>query len=62
VIFARELPSLPLYVPVYSYGVNDTVQGVQIPPLYDPSDRFLLIGQWYLVTRRSLEPTATPEQ
>lgn len=61
VIFARELPSLPLYVPVYSYGVNDTVQGVQIPPLYDPSDRFLLISQWYLVTRRALEQTATPE-
>jgi peptide/nickel transport system substrate-binding protein len=61
VIFARELPSLPLYAPVYSYGVNITVQGVQMPPLYDPSDRFLLISQWYLVTRRSLEQTATPE-
>jgi peptide/nickel transport system substrate-binding protein len=61
VIFARELPSLPLYVPVYTYGVNDTVFGVQVPPLYDPSDRFLLIPQWYLVTRRSLEGTATPE-
>ncbi|RJP46525.1 MAG: peptide ABC transporter substrate-binding protein [Anaerolineaceae bacterium] len=60
VIFARELPSLPLYVPVYSYGVNDTVQGMQMPPLYDPSDRFLLISQWYLVTRRALETTPTP--
>jgi peptide/nickel transport system substrate-binding protein len=60
VIFARELPSLPLYVPVYTYGVNDTVQGVQMPPLYDPSDRLSLISQWYLVTRRSLEQTATP--
>jgi peptide/nickel transport system substrate-binding protein len=60
-IFARELPSLPLYVPVYTYGVNNTVYGVQMPPLYDPSDRFLLISQWYLVTRRSLEKTATPE-
>ncbi|MFZ5856071.1 MAG: ABC transporter substrate-binding protein, partial [Chloroflexota bacterium] len=60
VIFARELPSLPLYVPVYSYGVNNTVQGVQMPPLYDTSDRFLLIPQWYLVTRRALEQTPTP--
>lgn len=60
VIFARELPSLPLYVPVYTYGVNDTVQGVQMPPLYDPSDRLSLISQWYLVTRRSLEQTPTP--
>jgi len=61
VIFARELPALPLYVPVYSYGVNETMQGVQMPPLFDPSDRFSLISQWYLVTRRALEQTATPE-
>jgi peptide/nickel transport system substrate-binding protein len=60
VIFVRELPSLPLYVSVYTYGVNVTVQGVQMPPLYDPSDRFSLISQWYLVTRRSLEQTPTP--
>jgi len=60
VIFARELPALPLYVPVYSYGVNDTVRGVQVPPLFDPSDRLSLITQWYLVTRRSLELTPTP--
>lgn len=61
VIFARELPALPLYVPVYSYGISDTVQGAQMPPLYDPSDRFSLISQWYLVTRRSLEQVVTPE-
>jgi peptide/nickel transport system substrate-binding protein len=60
VIFVRELPSLPLTVSVYTYGVNVTVQGVQMPPLYDPSDRFSLISQWYLVTRRSLEQTPTP--
>ena len=60
VIFARELPALPLYVPVYSYGVTDTVHGVQIPPLFDPSDRLSLVSQWYLVTRRALELTPTP--
>lgn len=60
VIFARELPALPLYVPVYTYGVSANVQGVQMPPLYDPSDRFLLIPQWYLVVRRALEQTPTP--
>ena len=60
VIFSRELPALPLYVPVYSYGVNRNVQGVQMPPLFDPSDRLSLITQWYLVTRIALEPTSTP--
>ena len=60
VIFARELPALPLYYPVYSYGVSQTVQNVQIPPLFDTSDRFLTISDWYLVTRRALEAVSTP--
>ncbi len=60
VIFARELPALPLYYPVYSYGVSQTVLGAQMPPLFDTSDRFLTIADWYLVTRRSLEQTAVP--
>jgi peptide/nickel transport system substrate-binding protein len=57
VIFTKEMPSLPLYYPVYSYGVGAQVQGVQVAPLYDPSDRLALISEWYLVTRRALEET-----
>jgi len=60
VVFSHEIPSLPLYVPVYSYAVDANVRGVQLPPLFDPSDRFLLITQWYLITRRALEQTVTP--
>ena len=61
VIFAKELPSLPLYYPVYSYGVDGQVQGVQVASvLYDISDRFALIHEWYLVTRRTLEQTPVP--
>jgi peptide/nickel transport system substrate-binding protein len=59
VIFAKELPSLPLYYPVYSFAVDAQVQGVQVPPLYDISDRFSVVTDWFLVTRRSLE--STPE-
>ena len=55
VLFAKELPALPLYIPVYSYGVDAQVQGVQISPLYDPSDRFANFTSWYLLTRRALE-------
>ena len=58
-IFAKELPALPLYIPVYSYAVDAQVQGVQVAPLYDPSDRFATFTQWYLLTRRALQ-TATP--
>jgi peptide/nickel transport system substrate-binding protein len=63
VMFAKELPSLPLYYPVYSFGVDSQVLGVQVPPLSDISDRLALITDWYLVTRRALEttPEATVE-
>ncbi len=60
VIFAQDLPALPLYYPVYSYGVDQQVLGVQMPPLFDTSDRFLTISNWYLVTRRELQETAVP--
>lgn len=66
VVFAKDMPSLPLYYPVYTYAVDVQVQGVQVAPLYDISDRLAIINEWYLVTRRSLEdataipPTAQP--
>jgi len=62
VVFAKELPALPLFAPVYSYGVDSQVQGVQVPSLYDPSDRLATFTNWYLLTRRVLEPeeTSTP--
>jgi len=60
VIFTREMPSLPLYYPVYSYAVDAQVQGVQVAPLYDVSDRLAFISEWYLVTRRTLEQTPVP--
>ncbi len=60
VVFAKDMPSLPLYYPVYSYGVDSQVQGVQVAPMYDISDRLALINEWYLVTRRTLEQTPVP--
>jgi peptide/nickel transport system substrate-binding protein len=60
VVFAKELPALPLFAPVYSYGVDSQVRGVQVPSLYDPSDRLATFTNWYLLTRRALEPEETP--
>jgi len=60
VVFAKELPALPLYVPVYSYGVDAQVQGVQVAALYDASDRLATFTNWYLLTRRALEQTEIP--
>lgn len=60
IIFARDLPALPLFFPVYTYGVDTRVLGVQSPPLFEPADRFNGIANWYLVTRRALEETLQP--
>ena len=61
VVFAKELPALPLFAPVYSYGVDSQVQGAQVPALlYDPSDRLVTFSHWYLLTRRALEQTEDP--
>lgn len=57
VVFARELPALPLFYPVYTYAVDNRVFGVQVPLLFEPADRFNEIARWYLVTRRALEQT-----
>jgi len=60
VVFSQETPALLLYYPVYTYGVDVRVQGVQMAPLYEPSDRFNSISDWYLVTSRALEQTKQP--
>jgi len=62
--FTTEMPALPLFYPVYSYGVDEQVQGVGMGPLYDISDRLNTIAAWYLSARRATttppEPTVTP--
>lgn len=60
--WSQELPSLPLYYPVYTYGVSADVQGVSIGPLFDSSDRFNSLPTWYLVTKRATggKETLTP--
>ncbi len=51
-LFAEEAPSLLLYYPVYTYGVNKRIHNVQIGSLNQPSERFANFADWYLVTRR----------
>lgn len=52
IIFAQELPALPLYYPVYTYGIDREIQGVRVGPLFDPSDRFANITGWFLTGRQ----------
>jgi len=51
-IFAQQVPALLLYVPVYTYGVDERIHDVQIGPLMYPSDRFRAISEWWIVPRR----------
>ncbi|MBC7226340.1 MAG: peptide ABC transporter substrate-binding protein [Thermoflexales bacterium] len=51
-LFADEVPAILLYQPVYTYGVDRKVQGVQMGPLMIPSDRLATISSWYIATRR----------
>jgi peptide/nickel transport system substrate-binding protein len=64
--FANELPALPLFYPMYTFGVDAQIKGVRIGPLFDTADRFATITEWYLFAERSREleetlaPTLTP--
>lgn len=53
-LFAEELPALPLYVPIYTYGVDRTINDVQIGPLMHSADRFRTVLNWWVVYRRVL--------
>ena len=51
-IYAADVPAIPLYYPVYTYGVSERVKAVQIGPLNTPADRFATFPDWYIFTRR----------
>jgi len=51
-IFAQQVPALLLYVPAYTYGVDERIHDVQIGPLMYSSDRFRTISDWWIVPRR----------
>jgi peptide/nickel transport system substrate-binding protein len=55
--FASDLPALPLYYPIYNYGIDQRINGVSIGSLYQPSDRFANVTDWFLLAERSLEQT-----
>jgi len=59
VVFAEELPALPLFNPVYNFAVDKQVKGVSIGPIYRTADRFQNIESWYLVSRTTLSDEFT---
>jgi len=57
--FASELPALPLFYPIYNYGIDQRINGVTMGSLYEASDRFANVTKWFLIAERSLEAAAT---
>jgi peptide/nickel transport system substrate-binding protein len=61
VLFTQDMPALPLYYPVYSYGVDRQVQGVRVGPLFDTGDRFFNVTDWFLTTKKGkIQGTPSP--
>ena len=59
--FIDQAPALLLFYPVYNYAVDASVNGVQVGPLIEASDRLNTLAQWSVVTRRVVveQPAAT---
>lgn len=51
-IFMQELPALPLYYDVYTFGVSSNVKDVEVGRLNWPWQRFQTAGQWYVTSQK----------
>lgn len=59
-LFTEEVPSLLIYYPIYTYAVDSQVSGVQLSPLFENSDRFRNLADWYVQTQE-IVVTEEPE-
>ena len=50
VLFDEDLPSLPLFYPIYNYAVKDSIKDLSFGPAYNPADRFNEVYKWYILT------------
>jgi peptide/nickel transport system substrate-binding protein len=50
--FYSEMPALPLFYPMYTFGVHADIQGVRTGPLFQPADRFANFADWFLFSER----------
>ena len=57
--FTNQMPALPMYYLVQSFALENQMQGVSVGTLFDQSDRFNTITNWYLVTKRPVAVTET---
>lgn len=60
--FVDQMPALPLFYPMYTYGVSEDVKGVRIGPVFKPSDRLKTVTDWYIFSEvpGGQSPSGTP--
>lgn len=54
--FDYEVPAILLYYPTVSYNVSVNIKGVQIGSLYDLTNRFNYVNEWYFEDTEVLAP------
>lgn len=62
ILFAEDLPSLPLFYTVYNYGMKNSIKNVSIGPIYDPADRFNAVNTWYILSDTTPAQAVTPAE
>ncbi len=48
---ANNTPAIFLYQPTYPYVLPNTIQGLDLPTIVSPADRFANIHEWYIKTK-----------
>lgn len=61
VLFMREMPSLPLLYPTFSYAVTTDINGISLGPIFEPGDRFHNVQSWFILTGREAAPDPVEE-
>lgn len=62
ILFAEDLPSLPLFYTVYNYGMKNAIKNVSIGPIFDPADRFNAVNTWYILSDMTPDQALTPTE
>ncbi len=61
VLFMKEMPSLPLFYSTYTYAISTDVNGIVLGPVFEPSDRFYNVHEWYILAGRDETIVSTEE-
>ncbi len=53
-LFLADVPSLPLYYPIYNYFVHKSVRGITLGTFFDTSARFNNVQEWTVEAKEEL--------